>query len=108
MQKTYTTFTESLTKFYRHFVEQLPGIALAIIIIVLGILIASWIGRFSRRKIKSKTSDPLMSNFLSKSIKYTLIIISIMLGLRAAGLEGYCGGYFDRCRSKCCCVRICF
>jgi small-conductance mechanosensitive channel len=55
-------------------------------------LISSWIGRFARKRISRKTSDPLMSKFLGQAIKYTLIIIAIMLALRAAGLGAVAAG----------------
>ncbi len=91
MQDT-TSITESLTSFYDQFIAQLPGIALGLLIIVLGILIASWIGQFARKRISHKTSDPLMSRFLGQAIKYILIIIAIMLALRASGLGGIAAG----------------
>ncbi len=93
MQKsTSTTLSESINNAYDHFVAQLPGIAMGILIIVLGVLIASWIGQFARKRISHKTQDPLMSRFLGQAIKYTLIIISIMMALKASGLGGIATG----------------
>jgi small-conductance mechanosensitive channel len=91
MQNT-TSITDSLTKFYNSFIDQLPGIAIGVLIVVLGILIASWIGQFTRKRISAKTQDPLMSRFLGQAIKYILITIAIMLALRAAGLGGIATG----------------
>ncbi len=92
MQDETTSISESLRNFYDQLIEQLPGIGLGILIIVLGILISSWIGQFARKRISKKTSDPLMSRFLGQAIKYTLIIIAIMMALRAAGLGGIATG----------------
>lgn len=89
---TSTTVSESLLKTYNNFIEQLPGIAIGILIIILGTLIASWIGRFATKRISARTHDPLMSRFLGKAIKYTFISIAIMLALRAAGLGGIATG----------------
>lgn len=86
------SITESLQNFYNSLIDQLPGIAMGILIVVLGILIASWIGQFTRKRISERTKDPLMSKFLGKAIKYILIIISIMIALRAAGLGGIATG----------------
>lgn len=83
---------ESFNSFTNSFIDQLPNIALAILIVILGMLIGSWLGRFARRRISAKTQDPLMSKFLGKAIKYTLIVIAIMLALKAAGLGAIAAG----------------
>ena len=87
-----STVSESVARFYDQFIAQLPGIGLGIIIIILGLLIGSWIGRFARRKIANQTDDPLMSRFLGQALKYTLIVAAIMLALRAAGLGAIAAG----------------
>lgn len=93
---TQTEETSAIVKSFNQYIEslidQLPNIALAIIIIILGLLIGSWIGRFASLRIRARTEDPLMSKFLGKSIKYTFIVIAIMLALRAAGLQGVAAG----------------
>ncbi len=92
MSQDQTTISESLSSFYDQFIEQLPGIGMGVLIIVLGLLLGSWIGGFARRKLSNQTGDPLMSRFLGKAIKYTLIVIAIMLALNAAGLGGIAAG----------------
>ncbi|WP_107038949.1 mechanosensitive ion channel family protein [Brumimicrobium mesophilum] len=82
------TLEESFRKFINQFIEYLPGIGLGLLIIILGVLIASAIGNFSQKRISKRTSDPLMSKFLGRAIKITFILIAIMIGLQAAGL-GY-------------------
>jgi small-conductance mechanosensitive channel len=84
--------SDSLNNFYNDFLDQLPGIAMGILVIILGFLIASWIGQFTRKRISARTKDPLMSRFLGKAIKYIVIVITIMIGLKAAGLGGVATG----------------
>lgn len=86
MQNDTITVTESFSNFYNSFIDQLPGIGMGILIVVLGSLIAKWIGQFARKRISAKTHDPLMSKFLGQAIKYVLVIFAIMIALRAAGL----------------------
>ena len=86
--------SESFQNFYNELIDYIPGIALGIVIIILGIFIASWIGQFARKRISLRTSDPLMSRFLGKAIKFTLIILTIMLALRAADLGGIATAIF--------------
>lgn len=83
---------EAFEEFYISFIEQLPNIGLGIVIIILGVLLGTYIGNFARTRISNRTSDPLMSRFLGKSIKILFIVVSIMIGLRAAGLGGIATG----------------
>ncbi len=92
LQSNQITITEAFTNATNSFIEQLPQIAMGVLIIVLGVLIAGWIGRFARKRISARTDDPLMSKFLGTAIKYLVIIITIMLALRAAGLAGVATG----------------
>lgn len=83
---------DSFELFYLEFLEQLPGIGMGLLIIILGVLIGIWIGNFAKRRIANKTKDPLMSRFLGKTIRLIIMIIAFMLGLKAAGLGGIATG----------------
>lgn len=87
-----TSVNESFQEFYYNLIEQLPHIGLGLFIIILGVLIGVWVGRFVRNRISARTKDPLMSAFLGKTIKILFVVIAIMLGLRAAGLGGIATG----------------
>ena len=86
------TLADSFHEFYNNFIDQLPGIGLGLLIIILGVLIGIWMGRFFTRRISARTSDPLMSRFLGKAIRFLVIITAIMLALKAAGLGGVATG----------------
>lgn len=74
------------------FVEQIPSILAAILVIALGIFIANKLTDLSRKFIAGKLADPLMTNFLIKAIKTVFVIIVIMFGLKVAGLDGIATG----------------
>lgn len=86
------TVSESFYEFYENFIDQLPGLGLGLLIIILGVLIGMWIGNFATKRISSRTHDPLMSRFLGKAIRILIIVTAIMLGLKAAGLGGIATG----------------
>lgn len=88
MQNDAKTVSDSFLNFYNSLIDQLPGIGMGLLIVILGSLIAKWIGQFASRRISARTQDPLMSRFLGQAIKYVLIIFAIMIALRAAGLGG--------------------
>lgn len=92
------TFTEqvalSIENYYDHFLQVLPRLALGLIIITLGFLIAGFIGRFTSKRVKLRTSDPLMSRFLGQAIRLLLILGFIVLSLEAAGFGKISAGIF--------------
>lgn len=82
--KILTSFQDSWDKF----LQQVPGILMAILIVAIGIFVADKISLLSKKIIRNKTQDPLMTNFLGKTIKLILIILVLMFALRVAGLQG--------------------
>ena len=85
---------DALQQDWNVFLTKIPGIFLAILIIGIGLFLASKISDFSKKVIKRKTSDPLMSNFLGKTIQLFIGGIVLMLGLKAAGLQGIASALF--------------
>ncbi|SNV50758.1 Small-conductance mechanosensitive channel [Chryseobacterium taklimakanense] len=83
---------QSFQDSWNSFVEQIPSILAAILVIALGIFIANKLTDLSRKFIAGKSTDPLMSNFLIKAIKTVFVIIVIMFGLKVAGLDGIATG----------------
>lgn len=91
-QSTSQTVVHSIQNYYHKFLEILPKIALAIFIIVAGVLIAQFITNLYKRRILKKAQDPLMAKFLAQAIKIILILITIMIALQVAGLSGIATG----------------
>lgn len=79
---------DSIKLSWDNFLAQIPGILLAILIAAIGFFIADKIAGLSKKVIRNKTQDPLMTNFLSKTIKVILVVIILMFALRVAGLQG--------------------
>tara|TARA_R110002074_G_scaffold197610_15_gene365035 strand:- start:28635 stop:29534 length:900 start_codon:yes stop_codon:yes gene_type:complete len=92
MKESTITISESIASFYNQLIQQLPGIGMGILIIILGLLLGTFIGNVVKKRISNKTRDPLMSTFLGKAIKYIFIIIAIMLALEASGLGAIAAG----------------
>jgi small-conductance mechanosensitive channel len=85
-------FENSLEAYWNEFVASVPKIILAIIIVVIGFLLANVISGFFKKTVLSRTQDPLMINFLSKTIKLGIIISVLMWALHIAGLGGVAAG----------------
>lgn len=92
MQSTTEIIEQSLNLYYHRFLQILPRIALAILVIILGVLLAQLLTSFYKRRFQQKSEDPLMAKFLAQAIKIILIIMAIMLALQVAGLDGIATG----------------
>ncbi len=80
-----------VTRFYAYynaFLKAIPRIALAILILVIGIIVAGWLTSLIRNRLKKRAHDTLMSGFLAKAIKLVLLITIFLLALNVAGLSG--------------------
>ena len=80
-----------LHNYYIQFLKAVPRIGLAILILVIGWLIANWLSNVLKKKIQQKSHDQLMGGFLAKAIKLILIIGTFLLTLNAAGLSNIAG-----------------
>lgn len=92
LQSSTETIQNSIYNYYQGFLEVLPRIALALLVIILGVLISQMITGFYRRKFLKKSDDPLMTRFLTQAATIVLVIFTIMLALRIAGLDGIAAG----------------
>ena len=92
IQSPVETIQISVESYYEEFLKVLPRIALATLVIILGILLAQLLTNFYKRRFQQKSEDPLMSRFLAQAVKIILIIIAIMIALQIAGLDGIATG----------------
>lgn len=96
MKDNALSFTEglqqSLTSYWNNFILSFPKIFFAIFIFVIFYLIAINISKVIKYKFVSETSDPLFVRFLSKTVKYLLIIVGIIFAMQALGFSGVAQG----------------
>lgn len=91
-QNSITQLQRIMEEQWMTFIREIPGILIAILIVSIGVLLASKLARLSRKAISHKTDDPIMLNFLSKAIKIIFTALVIMLALQVAGLQGIATG----------------
>lgn len=82
---------KKLHEYYKAFLESIPRISLAILLIIIGTIIAGWITGMFKKRIIKHSQDALMGDFLSKAVKLILIICILLLALHTAGLSGIAG-----------------
>ncbi|MFD0991849.1 mechanosensitive ion channel family protein [Tenacibaculum geojense] len=89
---TLKKLNNSLQEFWNNLINQVPKAIIAIIIVAIGFLLARFIARIFRKTIATKSDDPLMTNFLTKAVKFGVILLVIMFALKIAGLSGVATG----------------
>lgn len=96
MQEKVLSFTEgiqlSLTKYWNVLLLSLPKIVLAVVVFVISFLIARYLSKWIKTKFTGKDRDPLFVAFASKTVKFLVIIIGIILAMQALGLSGIAKG----------------
>lgn len=85
---TLSKLKDAMITQWNSLIEQVPKIIVAILIVVIGFLIANFITSLFRKTVYSRTKDPLMTNFLTKTIKAGFISLIVLFALKIAGL-GY-------------------
>lgn len=92
LQTASETISKSVQNYYFELLDILPRIALGILVIVVGVLIAKLLTSIYKKRILKKAEDPLMARFLVQAIKIIFVLISILLALEVAGLSGVAAG----------------
>lgn len=77
---------------WNELIKYIPNIILGILLLAVGFIIANFLSKYFRNAVEKKSHDPLMTNFLSKTFKATLIILVIMFVLNVIGLGGVATG----------------
>ncbi|MGR3810572.1 mechanosensitive ion channel family protein [Jiulongibacter sp. NS-SX5] len=81
-------FFDSIQSLWTKIVAEMPFVLLAILIIAVGFMISGFISRVFTNTLKRRSKDPLVTNFLGKTIKLIFVTLFILLALDVAGL-GY-------------------
>ncbi len=78
-----------------NFKEAIPGLLLALLIVIVGLFAARTIAGFFGKRILGRLDDPLMGRFLVSTLKILIILGALLLALRAAGLSGIATALFS-------------
>lgn len=87
-ENVWVKLSDSFIEKWHYFINQVPQYILGIVIITVGVFFANKITQIFRNTVGKRAKDPLMSNFLAKTLNLVLVISAIMLGMYAAGLQG--------------------
>lgn len=81
-----------LESYWETFLVLLPKIAIAVIIFIVFLIIASKLSQIVRRAASLRMDDPLVIRFLGRIAKWSLIVSGLILCMFILGLGGIAGG----------------
>lgn len=80
--------TQAIKSYYDDLVAVLPKLGIAFLVLIITLIIAGWLRRFSRRALGNRMEDPLLADFLSRVLNTILVIIGFVVILNIIGLGG--------------------
>lgn len=82
----------ALQRYWEDFIASLPRLALAIILLLTVLFIASKLRKLLFNKLSGKAHDPLFAHFVAQLTKIVVIVVGLLLVLRVLGLTGIATG----------------
>jgi small-conductance mechanosensitive channel len=82
----------TLHSYWEIFLESVPRIAIALIILVVFILIGLLISRTLRKRVLHNSESPLVANFIVRLIKVVFVLAGLILAINALGFKDIAGG----------------
>ena len=88
MDKFWNDLTKHLYTYYDTFIALLPRLAMAILTLLVFYFIAVNLRKIAKYRLRKRTDDPLMADFIARLAGYIPIIIGILIAFQAVGLGG--------------------
>ncbi len=88
MDKFWNDLTKHLYTYYDTFIALLPRLAMAIIALTVFYFIAVNLRKIAKYRLRKRTDDPLLADFIARLAGYIPIIIGILVAFKAVGLGG--------------------
>jgi small conductance mechanosensitive channel len=87
MPESIPTSLEDLTVLAPMLIEYASSVFFALLILIVGLIVAGLMSRRVVRFAESRNVDPTLSRFFGQVLRYTLVILSILTALTACGIE---------------------
>lgn len=82
-------FTDYFLDLYNSFLDKLPAISIAIVILTIGFLISSGFKNLIQKKIKPKLTNTLSADFISQVTSIIIRLIAIVMALNLLGFKNF-------------------
>lgn len=83
---------DSLVNQYNSFVMILPELLISVVLLLIFIFVAGKLSMLVQNRLGRRVDDPLLVNFVSNVVRYSLILVGLMIMLQLVGLTGIASG----------------
>jgi small-conductance mechanosensitive channel len=83
---------EAFVHYGGHLIDIVPKLALAIVLLIIAIFLANYISNLIGGRLKARSHDPLLAEFLTRMTKWAVILLGLTLVLQVLGMTGLVGG----------------
>ena len=84
--------TTLISGYWDRFLELLPQIIIAILVIIIFFILAGYAGRSLKRNLLKRMDDQLLPVFLGKILRWTIVIIGLFVAMNILGFGGVASG----------------
>ena len=69
-----------LTAYWKQFLFVLPKLVLALVLLAVGLFVANRLSRLLGRRLRRRSADPLLADFLTRISKWVLVLMALAGG----------------------------
>ncbi|AII53541.1 mechanosensitive ion channel family protein [Hymenobacter sp. APR13] len=81
-----------LSTYWQQFLYVLPKLALALVLLVVAIFIANRLSGLLGSRLRRRSHDPLLADFLTRISKWVFMLLGLLLAMEVVGLSGIVSG----------------
>ena len=88
MQDFTNDLWDNISSYYNSLIALMPKLGLSLIVLFCFVLLARLISRILQNKLAPRANDPLFVQFISRMVRYSLLVIAFLIILNIIGLGG--------------------
>lgn len=83
--------TRVLSAYWQQFLFALPKLAIALVLLILAVFIANRASALLGGRLRQRSTDALLADFLARISKWVMVLIGVMIALNVLGFSGVVG-----------------
>jgi len=80
-----------LSTYWQHFLFVLPKLLVALVLLVAAVFIANRVSALLGGRLRSRSADPLLADFLANISKWIMVLLGLLIALNILGFSGIVG-----------------
>ncbi len=86
-----TDFHHVLAAYWKQFLFALPKLMIAVMLLAVGLFVAGRLSSLLGRRLRRRSADPLLADFLARFSKWALALVALLVALNVLGFSGIVG-----------------